>query len=522
MVADHPILFRGVTFDAGTGKPRPSAEARPVLMERTEEDFIAAFLDELRGEQGRRRLASSVRNAGEPAKGLKLLQPVHRSFHLALFEVACDVFGEPRLDPSRIDSAGVVVRRRNPTSGKLEGWMKLAGEVHGWVPLDQPQWDPDPVRRGAPFKAGHPELDTRLQQALGAPLPYEESVSLLFQAPPDICTATHRTLLYGMVPVASSETVSGAVKPPPSYEEGELRDMLAPYFSSATGVSLAGLAGKRFTRNYREELRSDTTFSSQQAREEALERLEQFVNLLRKLVSVFNAFEHKGMRSALNRLQFELGPKSKSPMGEVLARAADIFVFERLNEAFLMPLSWPRMSAGDVSTLVRASAEASTARLKSLLPRRGRFDLPEARYELHAFVRIRRDDGCPPVIHWTPKPSQPFEIAPWYESGKLPPIQVALPPVTRKNVGSFLPNVAFAVPKNIFNLLSINKPEDFLEGKAKEGSSSGPDWICGFNIPIITLCAFIVLSIFLSLLNIVFWWIALIKICIPVPRRWSA
>jgi hypothetical protein len=43
------------------------------------------------------------------------------------------------------------------------------------------------------------------------------------------------------------------------------------------------------------------------------------------------------------------------------------------------------------------------------------------------------------------------------------------------------------------------------------------DWICGFNIPLITICAFFVLSIFLSLLNIIFFWLPFIKICIPFP-----
>jgi hypothetical protein len=51
--------------------------------------------------------------------------------------------------------------------------------------------------------------------------------------------------------------------------------------------------------------------------------------------------------------------------------------------------------------------------------------------------------------------------------------------------------------------------------------SSGPDinlnWICGFSIPLITICAFFVLNIFLTLLNIVFFWLPFIKICIPLP-----
>jgi hypothetical protein len=42
-------------------------------------------------------------------------------------------------------------------------------------------------------------------------------------------------------------------------------------------------------------------------------------------------------------------------------------------------------------------------------------------------------------------------------------------------------------------------------------------WICSFSIPLITICAFFVLNIFLSLLNIVFFWMAFIKICIPFP-----
>jgi hypothetical protein len=53
------------------------------------------------------------------------------------------------------------------------------------------------------------------------------------------------------------------------------------------------------------------------------------------------------------------------------------------------------------------------------------------------------------------------------------------------------------------------------------GSGGGPalklGWICGFNIPLITICAFFVLNIFLMLLNIVFFWLPIIKICIPIP-----
>ena len=41
--------------------------------------------------------------------------------------------------------------------------------------------------------------------------------------------------------------------------------------------------------------------------------------------------------------------------------------------------------------------------------------------------------------------------------------------------------------------------------------------ICGFSIPILTICAFIVLQIFLALLHILFWWLPFVRICIPFP-----
>jgi hypothetical protein len=502
MVA-HPVILRGLTFEAGSGRPQPATGSRPVLVERTDEDFLSSLLEELRSEQGRRRLASTVRNAGEPAPGLKLFQPVHRTFELVLVEALCDTFGEPRLDPTKIESAGLVVRRLGSRPGEVEGWMHRGGKVRGWVPLHgtrEQEQDPSPERRRVP-------PDARLHGLLMEAEPQEEGVTRLFLAPPEVCAAAGRTLLYGLVPVASSELATREALP--QYGDDELRGLLAPWLSASTSVSLQGIASKTYSRRYQEEVGGDP---------QAGQRLEQFASMLRALVSVFNAFEDKGMLAALNsmELEYEQAPHRR-PAGTALAQAVEVFVHERTDRLFTLPKAWPRLSQAQATTLERAAAAASARRLEALLPRPSRFDTPGARYEVRAFIRVHREDGCPPALVWSAS-SQPFEIASWYESGKLPPIQVSLPPVTRDNVRGFTPNVAFQVPRNIFNLLAKNKPKDFLEGKAEEGGSGGLDWLCGFNIPIITLCAFIVLSIFLSLLNIVFWWLAFIKICIPLPR----
>ena len=78
------------------------------------------------------------------------------------------------------------------------------------------------------------------------------------------------------------------------------------------------------------------------------------------------------------------------------------------------------------------------------------------------------------------------------------------------------PNVSFVVPPSLQSLLS-GSAKDQLAGTLSN-SSVGLTWICSFNIPIITICAFLVLNIFLSLFNIVFGWLFFMKICLPFPK----
>jgi len=62
-------------------------------------------------------------------------------------------------------------------------------------------------------------------------------------------------------------------------------------------------------------------------------------------------------------------------------------------------------------------------------------------------------------------------------------------------------------------------PQDLLDGKKPAASGLKLGWICSFNIPIITICAFIVLNIFLSLFDLFFRWMMFIKVCIPFPKK---
>jgi hypothetical protein len=118
--------------------------------------------------------------------------------------------------------------------------------------------------------------------------------------------------------------------------------------------------------------------------------------------------------------------------------------------------------------------------------------------------------------------SEQFALATFFDpDAPSRPVRITLPIDTSiAGLRKFQKNVAF---------LTSNKLRKQMAGvadvkKAIDGDlSPGPDFqlgeICSFSIPIITLCAFIVLFIFLILLNIAFFWLPFIKICLPIPLK---
>jgi hypothetical protein len=128
-------------------------------------------------------------------------------------------------------------------------------------------------------------------------------------------------------------------------------------------------------------------------------------------------------------------------------------------------------------------------------------------------MRVHETDGCPPRLVWSAA-SPDFGLVPWFEPGDAAPAAIALPGL--EDFSKLKPNVAFAVPPSLQGFLQANDAKGLLDGDKKK-STIGVAWICSFSLPIITLCAFIVLNIFLKLFDLIFQWMAFIKICIPIP-----
>lgn len=537
MPAHHPILI---------GAPRDmSGGGKPALLQRNDEDFIESTLEDLRSHAARRTLDGLRARATNEQGTLKLFQPIQRQFHVAVVEAWCDLPGTPRIDPDKVDSAGMVLRRIG-ANGALEGWMRSRGRVRGWMPLSRVGGDgsdPGAMRRLQSGLTGVPDIDRQLTGfALeNADSLLNEHVVPMYVAPPDVCLDAAKTLFYGIVPTVSSEiSEADPVFAVPGDEDfgpnskgfrdhlveglrGEAMDLPLPGETIKSGwfdatEALGDTAPKDITSAQYDKLKAGGSDNL---------RMRRFILLLRQLSSEFNAFDGGAEVADLKKLLHDIELPLVLRQGQTKAGVvnADDFLgkastvlLERgsVGGTLEMPATWPALPDEVRTRLAAAMHKAMLARFIATKGKAGRFDEPNARYVLRSFVRLKPEGPCPSRIVWSDR-SDPFVIAPWYEGAGAPPIQIPLPdPSDRNLLKSLKPNVAFVVPPAMQNLLS-GAAKDLMEGKGSTGTL-GITWICSFSIPIITICAFLVLNIFLSLLNIVFGWMFFLKICIPFPK----
>lgn len=502
-----PTHHRSVLRGAQTARPGDHG-ARPVLLELEQEDFLPRLLAELATPEGYRRLLARRAGAGADGDGLRLYQPVHRVAHVVLVEAVCDQPGDPPLARRRIAGAGMVVRRV-AGGGRLR-WVRRDGVALGWAAHpaaasdDEIGYEPDAARRAGRGLSAN----ARVLAAAGALLDdgLEEVVAPLFPAPAAVCAALGRTVLYGVVPTASAETTPPDGQPP--FDATFIAESLpgwvraAPKTLPPTGsrVTVAGLAAApAAVIDFRDELArllGTTGLGGADAPAD--------------LVAAFAAF-------TVTYIDGDV--EISEPLAAFVARAVPVLLERRADAAELrFPDRWEAPTAEQERAFRDAAVAAVTGRWQRMAPATARFAAdPAARFTVTCFVRVRDECGCALRTRWSPE-SDPFAIAPWFDGPARPPVRIDLPDLG--DLRKLKPNVAFALPPALRKQLDGMDMQGLLDGRKPDGK-----WefgmICSFSIPIITLCAFIVLSIFLSLLNIVFWWLLWVKICLPFPKKSS-
>ncbi len=524
MVASHGVVLRG---------PQASGKlAAPVILQRVDEDFIGAVLEELAGTRGLEEVLKpeKVARARDQDGRLKLYAPIQRTFHVVLVEALCDVFGEPRLDPAQIESAGLVIRRcvrirdGQPKRGstprvppvddpnRLEGWRQAGKRFRAWVPFanqTEANLDPEPERRPPALHAGHPHIDRELARYGASVDQLLETVVPLFPAPPDVCAALGRTVLYGMLPTASGDLSEAPADIP--YSIDDVRSVVSPYLFSAVGLT-ARPSGQLVGRTEVEGLRRQDAYFAR------------ILAAVQQATFQFGAFDSssttgQALLALWNQHTLPFPGPTTRRLGDWLAEASKVFVVQDQDDgppSLQMPTSWPAFPTALRQQLLAKMQAALRARVADVRPQIARFDDSSRAYRLRAFVRLRDEGGCRHGPTWTDY-SEPFTIAPWYDGPGRPPVKIELPDIDKDFLKNLKPNVAFAVPPKMLNILNNLKLKSLLDGTKPSDQGTTIQWICSFNLLIIFMVAFMVMFVFLIMFNIIFGWLFWVKICIPIP-----
>lgn len=524
-MVNHGIVVNGLPFGGVAGALAP---AKPVVLQMNREDFPAAFLRDLSA-IGKPPLSSTTVVPATAAVPGTLFQPVARVVHVAVVQLACESVTFPRLDPTKVLSAGLVIRRVPRTGGVPEfskppcaawPWLKDSNGQFGWGVQGSwtPDDDPDPARRPQ-LQSGRPDLDQLLAAKALASAMTEVSTPA-FVAAPDICNAAGITIAYALIPTASSEAGTQGAPAVPQLENGPLLQILPAMLKA--GNKCAPQAGNTVTYQYM----SDDYAKANNAKDFTL-----FSATLRTLYSVFGAFDGSSgaqtLLDELNKHGVYFKGMARKRMGDFLQQAAGDLIDYDPNATppaavpqLPMPDSWDVLSTSDQNNLLAVMKPLIQSRSIAAFPPQGRYQDASRVYRVRMFFRLKgATPACPPQLVWS-NYSDPFRFAAWYESAGRPSAPVPMPdPMDRNALKNAKPTSSFAVPPSLMGAVQGASLTGLSAGTPPAGGGGGINiaWICSFSIPLITICAFFVLNIFISLLNIVFFWMFFIKICLPFP-----
>jgi len=538
--AHHPVSLRGPSAQ------RPGAPA--LLVDLQVDDFVAALVAGLKGTTWHRfGWPATLPFTQLPPLGAPraLFQPIHRRFNLVLLDTCCALFGTPRLDPRKIESSGFVVRRwigpdahaGMPSAGELahhahwQAWQERDGEGLGWQGFSSAQqFDSDPdLSRRPQARTGNAVVDAAL--AARAPQAAAEATQPLYPLAPEVCDHAQRTLLFGLVPCSEAQRLQrgAAVDYSAVHAPGADRDdfiaHLSPYLRRTGSARALPAVGSNFDASWLAE-EDAMAADAPDPGTDALLRA-QFTAFIRQLALEFGLggeTDGEALVPLLDELRLTTIDRSEALVrfrvesaGAFLLACARV-VHDADAPGVMMPDQLAAIPAGWTERFVDAALAVLEARSAKASILEGRYDDDQSLFAIRAFVRVRGEPGCPTRLVWS-EMTPLYAIAPWHASTGSPQARIALPSLNAASLRAMTPNVAFELPPELQNLLARNSPKAMLAGKAEKGSELGLGWICSFSIPIITICAFIVLNIVLHLLEIIFHWLPFVKICLPIPRK---
>jgi hypothetical protein len=468
----------------------PATLRRPTILGWGRDDFMEDLLATLASAPGkiadrvasgpsrsfRERLPGEAYDAtpAVDAGMLKLYQPVHGWFYLVAGSLVCQLPGLPdhAVDLAAGEKAGFVIRRLGEAGAELALRVDAAGK-RSWAPVTAPDALEDGEDVLPVFPLGY--QDAGRQRRLFAGLLPAGNQELLFSAP------------------LVSDPADAGLKPPPA-------DALAAVQARVTGA-IRALQSPPSPPPTPDQQREISRF--------ALLDLADFLRFY--LPGVLDALQHgtplTGKAAALAAI---LRSRTADPTvdGATLAALLATILDAPLTSAFRYNLAnADRSLPGDLDAALHdALDEANPGALAAPA------DAPRISQSRYVARLVYRRPQCAPLRRdVVSPPSEPFLIAPYFDpEAPSRPIRISLPfDPSIQGLRKFRKNVRFVLSEALRQKTSTPRINDKIDG---------PNLECGaveLSIPIITIVAMIILFVFIALLNIVFWWIPFVKICLP-------
>jgi hypothetical protein len=524
------------------------------LLRYLDPDFIARFQQDVhkkRFDQPQFTTWTEEENHSQFDNKPVLRLPTHRTFHLVCCEVICERFGLPALDPKHISSSGFVIRRLR--DNREQAWIVEEGEAIGWRDTSSELKDPDLDRRICANGMLHPRSNQMTYSG-------EQTHPLHILTSTDSNDKRH-TLLYGYVPLGGT------------YYEREAKALFDTQSQQETEAFVASSLPWPF--GYREQEKQKWTPLDALQVDEGVPTKAMF-ELLRVLVNRYHLGEagrdtNAELEEIFSDIWFHdhrLVPTHvKGGLANVhdfkeLKRAQKFPLIRYLQDAFAKKESNPLVEwiieqeeaadkAGGLDKLAKLEAlpnlagkgelpyslsllasdaenirhhlgqryrEQTLAQAKEIpLPK---FSQEEQDvYQIIPFVRYKNDQGQE-KIQWGDKESRSlqFRVAAPFDPEASRPSLIPMPSLRDLKRG-LAKGASMLTPGDTFDLINgLNLKKGASEDVVGKGPKLGIQWICSFSLPVITLVAMILLMIMISLLNIVFFWLPWVRICLPFPK----
>lgn len=488
---------------AGVDKP---GFAKPWLAEFDTDDFMTTFLALMDGED------PGLLGARAPATST-LYQPFHQRYYLVVGSLVCRQFGLPDHTVMAKDGerASFVVRRVQ-SGGAEQAWVGNE-QAGSWVAAsasevvegeERHQMHPVPTalelggERMAGRQAwyGYVPVSRRdkyvrpLANPVQALVAAQESLPAAQVEDPRLSEFTGMVLLPWRDLFDPDPRIAGADRRVPSLHVLlNLRDWLDDYLPAVR----AGSGGGAAVQALRNEMQGIEVRAAGVDRSllDVLDDLTGYEPLVAFLQTVSPAVGPYDLRQATH------------PVG--IGTAA-------VDAAYLRPAPGPGALAAKVQAALNEGGAPVRvpAELEGLI-KDDTSNSPAAWYVLRL---VYEHEPCRPVLSAAAGPVQFAKL--FDPDAPARKVRVELPDIS--NLRKFKRGVGMEMPP------SLRQVTDRLHKGMidEEGLNPAGGWelgmICSFSIQIIMLVAFVVMFIFLFMLNFVFWWLAFLKICFPIPR----